>query len=131
VQVVVVVGNPLDHTRGPGQPRVVADEHEPGTRPHEPAHEILGKWPIDLGRGERFPLASVLARVIDVDVEPVLKRRVTREPETRPAVPAEGPAEVADADSRRLRVGGPELLEHAEDGAHELCGAEAPPGPVR
>jgi hypothetical protein len=126
-----VEGDRLDHPPGAGQPGIEPDEDEPGARAHEPVHEILSEPAVDLARRGRGPLPAVPARVVDIDVEPVLMRRVTRGAEASPEVSAPWPAEIPDSDSRRPRVATAVALEHVEHRAHEAIRAEAPPPGVR
>jgi len=81
---------------------------------------------VDLGRDARRALPPVAARVVDVDVEPVLVRGVAGTEWT--AMPA---AEVADADARcgrmRRRIPG----DDAEDLPDEEVCSPPPPRPVR
>jgi hypothetical protein len=101
------------------------------TRGDESVDEVLCESSIDLPDLLRRPLTVVEARVVDVDVEPVLVRRMPHAPEAAPEIAAARPREVADADTRRLRVGGGVLLENAEQRAHEPWVAPPPPAAVR
>jgi hypothetical protein len=101
VQVVVVIPKNLHDARRAREPRVRTDEDEGGPRGHEAVDEILGQAVLDLARDEGWPLAPVPPRVVDVDVEPILMRRVAGPEGASP--PA---AEVADPRAGRGGDGG-------------------------
>ena len=58
-------------------------------------------------------------------------RRVTEPAEAGPEVAAARPAQVADPDARRVRMGGVVRRQHAQHRAYEARRAPTPPGPVR
>ena len=104
---------------------VLADEDEGGPRGHEAVDEILGQPVLDLARDEGWPLAPVSPRVVDVDVEPILMRRVAGPEGASP--PA---AEVADPEARRRRMRACVTRDDTEDLADEEVRPPPPPGPV-
>ena len=79
-----------------------ADEHELGPRREEQVQEVLRERHVDLVDARRCNLAPVEARVVDVDVEAVLVRRVLVQ---RPA------AETADVADHEPRCAGVRLVE--------------------
>ena len=115
---------PRRPVRGPTKTLTAPARTKRSTRSCASARSI---W-ADAGRRQLLPVA---ARVVDVDVEAVLVRGVAEPAEPRPEVAAARPAEVADPDPRRVRVGEPVLGEDAQHRAHEARRAPAAPGPVR
>ena len=66
----------LDDALRPGQAGVRPDEDADGAGPDEAVDEVLRQRAIDLPRAYRRGLTAVAARVVDVDIEPVLVRDV-------------------------------------------------------
>jgi hypothetical protein len=130
VQVVVVVREPLHDARRAGEREARAHEDPLRAGGDEAVDEVLRELDVDLGRPPRRPLGAVAARVVDVDVEPILVRDVADATEARPEVAAARPAEVADADPRRARVRGREVAQDAEHRPHEPVAPPPPPGAV-
>jgi hypothetical protein len=91
-----VVGQGHDHLGRALQPGPAADEHALGPGAHEPADQLLGQAPVDLGDPGRDPLPAVAARVEDVGVEAVLVGAVAVAPVLVPEPAAVGAAQVAD-----------------------------------
>ena len=88
--VVVVARQHLDDGRWPAQARVRADEDIRGAGGDEPVEQVLRERAVDLARARGWPLAPVLARVVDVGVEAVLVRCVARRPELGAELPPSG-----------------------------------------
>src|SRR5688500_17746708 len=103
-----------------GEPSPRADENHLGPGLQEAVDEVLRERPVDLAWRAGFPLAAVPARVIDVDVEPVLVREVAEPPEAGAELATLAPAEIAHADTCDPRMGSAELGQYAEHRAHEL-----------
>ena len=122
---VIVIPKNLHDARRAREPRVRADEDEGGPRGHEAVDEILGQAVLDLARDEGWPLAPVSPRVVDVDVEPILMRRVAGPEGASP--PA---AEVADPEAWRRRMRLCVTRDDTEDLADEEVRPPSPPGPV-
>ena len=120
MHVVVVVRSLADDPGRAGEPGPRADEDHLGPRLQEAVDEVLRERPVDLARRGGFPLAAVPARVVDVDVEPVLVREVAEPPEAGAELATLPPAEIAHADTRDPRMGRAELGQHAQHRAHEL-----------
>ena len=78
---------------------------------------VLGQAQVDLGHRSRRPLLPVATRVIHVDVEPVLVGDVLVD------LTAAAEAEISDHHSRRLRVSGAVLADHAHEEPHQRIGA--------
>jgi hypothetical protein len=91
----------------------------------------LRERPVDFPWPPCRELLSVESRVVDVDVEPVLVRRVAAAAEALVEDPAVRSAEVADPDPRRIRMRGEVLVEHHQQHADQAIAAPAAPGPVR
>jgi hypothetical protein len=130
VQVVVVVREDPDDAPRPGQVRCRADEDADRAGADEAAHEVLSQRVVDLGRVVDGALAAVAARVVHVDVEPVLVRGVADAPELRAEVAAVRAAQVADADARRPRVRGGVRVDDPKDGADDASIPEPAPASV-
>jgi hypothetical protein len=124
--VVVVVPEDLDDPGRPGQARIRANEDADGSGGDEEVDERLGKSPVYLPSAERRTLAAVAARIVDVDVEPVLVRDVPRA-----EVPATRTAEVADAEARGAGVASRVAIDDREYRADEPVRSPTPPAPVR
>jgi hypothetical protein len=131
VHVVVVVDQFLDDRRRPFQAGARAYEHLRGSSLDEPCDEILRQLAVDLPRDLRRALSSVPARVVNVDVEPVLVRGVPEPSEPRAEVSAVRPGDVADPDTRRLRMRGRVLAQHAQERPNQTPVAIAAPTAVR
>jgi len=130
VEVVVVVHERLDDPRRSRQIQARTHEDMRGTRRGERVDQLLGQQPVDQPGLMRAALAPVPAWVVDVDVEPVLVRRVSQVAETRPEVSAARPRQVADPHARRVRVGGAVATQAVEQEADQAVGAPAAPGAV-
>jgi len=122
----IVIEFPGIHDAGrAGKAGVGTDEDEDGAGRHEAVDEVLAEPTVDLSGDTRGPLAAILPRKVDVDVEPVLVRSVAR------AEGAAAPtAEVADPEARRGRMRSPIAGDHAEDLADEEACPPPPPLPV-
>jgi hypothetical protein len=98
-----------------------SDEDADGTGADEARDQILRKPMIDLRRRIGRPLPPVAARVVDVGVEAVLVRKMTR-----PAVPdteltTAPTTQISDSDAWRSRVRRRVALDDLEDESHEPC----------
>ena len=110
------------------QVRADVDRHSAGV--HEHVQQGLRQAHIDLSDGHRkLPLATVGARVVDVDVEPVLVGGVA-DPATHfgAEVAAVAQAQIADPHPWRVRVPAGELAQDPQRRPHQVVGA--PPTPV-
>ena len=117
----------------PVEVQVRADEHVLGAGAHEQVHELLRGGAVDLVRPRGAPRTPVLARVVDVGVEPVLVRRVAEPAELGAEVAAVRARQVADEHRRRIRVASARRREHAFNALHErsACPSGATPGSRR
>jgi len=105
VDVIVVVDErPDDRLRAPQAERR-ADEGDLRAGTHEAVDEVLRPAPVDLPRADGGAQQAVAPRVVDVGVEPVLVRRVTRRSERFSEGAAVRTREVADPEARRSGVG--------------------------
>ena len=93
------------------------DEDLDRARSHEPVNEVLREHVLDLGRASRPQLLPVAPRVVDVDVAPILVRRVAAPAEALVEHPAVRPGEVTDPHAGGLGVGRRVLVEHAQEHA--------------
>ncbi len=120
-----------DRTRA-AQAKAGTREDALDARGDEAVDEVLGEASIDMGDLCRCSPPSVLASVIDVDVEPVLVRHVSDAAGDAGAeVAAPRAAEVADEQTRRLRMGPAVLARDAQDEAHQPVGPVAAPAAAR
>jgi hypothetical protein len=76
--VVVVVPEDLHDSTGAGKAGVRAYEDQHGAGGDETVHQILGQAMVDLSGDARWSLAPVGARVVNINVEAVLVRDMTR-----------------------------------------------------
>jgi hypothetical protein len=117
--------------RGPVQREIGADE-DLGRAPRDEAvDELLGGHDVDLVGPPRGALEPVEARVVDVDVEPVLVRQVAEPAVAGAEVAAVGPREVADQHARGVGVRVVVRVQHELGGVDELARAPAAPTAVR
>src|SRR5918994_242406 len=128
---VVVVGQRLHHLRRTPQAGAGSDEDVLGPGGDEAIDELLSQAEVDLGDGQWRELSAVEARVVDVDIEPVLVRGVTRGPVADAEVPAPGAAEVADGEPGRGRVGGAKRARDPQHAPYQVGRPEAAPPAVR
>ncbi len=117
---VVVVPQHLDDAGRAVQACVRANEDAAGTSVEEEIDERLGKAPVYLPRAERSPLAAITARIVDVDVEPVLVRDMAR-----PEGATVRTAQVSDAETRGAWVSGSVAVDDGEHRTNEPV--RAPP----
>ena len=104
MHVVVVMCERLHDARGPGEFGVGADEDVPRSCGNESVDQVLSKTTIDLAWSPRFTLAPVAARVVDVDVEAILMRRMTETAKMFTEIPTVAAAEISDPHARRVRM---------------------------
>ncbi len=130
VKVVVVVGKRLDHVLGPAQAHVRPDEHESGAGSNEQVNQILGQRAIHLRRDGRRARETVDARIVDVDVAPVLMCRVADRPAAPTEIAAARPAEVTHEHWQGPRVCGQIVPGNPEHHPDEGIRAESPPRAV-
>jgi protein MpaA len=116
----------LHDTGGPDETRIRADEDELDAGPNEEVDERLRKAAVDVRCRARCALAPVEARVVEIDIEAVLMRRVPGA--ERAAV---RPTQIADADPRSTRMKRCVALDDAQDQADEVVSPPPAPAAVR
>jgi hypothetical protein len=96
----------------------------------EEVDEGLRQAPVDLRGVLRRALAPVVARVVDVGVEPVLMAGVSDRAEAHAEVAAVRPAQVTDQHAGSVGMRRAELARDVEQGPHQAIGAPAAPWAV-
>ena len=124
---VVVHRQHLHDSPRAAQAGVRSDEDSNRTCTDEAVDEVLRERPVDLRRRVRRPLTPVAARVVDVDVEPVLVRDVAGPAVAHAEVAAVGTTEIADSYARRAWVRGGIRVGDANDEPDEADGSVPPP----
>jgi hypothetical protein len=102
VHVVVVMYEWLNDAGRPRQSGSRPDENELGASSNEAVDEVLGTRSIGLTGPEWSELPPITARIIDVDIQSVLVRRVPQTTKSPAEVTASGTTDIADGDSRRV-----------------------------
>jgi hypothetical protein len=130
VHVVVVMDEGLNDVQRPRQTHLRPDEHKFCARSNESVYEVLGASSLDLPGFAWSALAPVPARVVDVDIQSVLVRRMTEPSEALAEIATVGSAEIANTHPGYLAIFRNVSPKNAKDDPNQAIGAEATIRPV-